>query len=81
MHYDGTLRGFFANPIMVDKKTGASIEVNREMSPIDIQKLNTMYPCNSTKSTCGKLFGNAYAKRSFFHLFVFSDILIDLSST
>ena len=48
MHYDGTLRGFFLHPIMVDKSTGKSIEVNRKMSPIDIQKLNKMYPCKQT---------------------------------
>ena len=48
MHYDGTLRGFFLHPIMVDKLTGKSIEVNRKMSPIDIEKLNKMYPCKQT---------------------------------
>ena len=54
MHYDGTLRGYFSTPIMTDKITGNSIEVNREMSPLDIKKLNQMYPCK-TGSTCGKL--------------------------
>ena len=51
MHYDGTLRGFFSKPIMTNKVTGKSIGVNRKMSPMDIQKLNKMYPC---KSSCGK---------------------------
>ena len=45
MHYDGTLRGFLSTPIMTDKITGRSIGVNREMSPMDIEKLNKMYPC------------------------------------
>ena len=53
MHYDGTLRGYFRNPIMVDKLTGNSIGVNRKMSPLDIQKLNEMYPCKQT--SLGKL--------------------------
>ena len=52
MHYDGTLRGYFSKPIMTDKN-GKSIEVNREMSFLDIQKLNKMYPCKS-ESVCGK---------------------------
>ena len=56
MHYDSTLNGFFPNPIMVNKTTGASIEVNKEMSPIDIRKLNTMYPCQNNNSACGKTF-------------------------
>ena len=54
MHYDGTLRGYFRNPIMVDK-TGNSIGVNRKMSPLDIQKLNEMYPCKQTGPVLGKL--------------------------
>ena len=45
MHYDGTLRGRFQDPIIVEKITGKAIEVNREMSPLDIQKLNALYPC------------------------------------
>ena len=51
MHYDGTLRGFFSEPIMTDRKTGKSIGVNKELSQLDIQKLNKMYPC---KPSCGK---------------------------
>ena len=43
MHYDGELGG--KTPIMTDKRTGKNIGVNREMSPMDIQKLNKMYPC------------------------------------
>ena len=58
MHYDNTLNGAFPNPIMVHKTTGASIGVNKEMSPIDIRKLNTMYPCKSStiNAACGKLY-------------------------
>ena len=54
MHYDGTLRGFFSNPIMTDKITGKSIGINRELSQLDIQKLNKMYPCYRTDPACGK---------------------------
>ena len=54
MHYDGTLRGRFVQPIMTDKITGKGIPVNKEMSPLDIQKLNEMYPCKQTASVCGK---------------------------
>ena len=54
MHYDGKLRGYFSNPIMVDKITGKGIEMNKEMSPIDIKKLNEMYPCKTTGPCPGK---------------------------
>ena len=57
MHYDGTLRGYpyLSSPIMTDKTTGEPIGVNREMSPIDIHKLNQMYPCTvSSAPVCGK---------------------------
>ena len=54
MHYDGTLRGFFSEPIMTDRKTGKSIGVNKELSQLDIQKLNKMYPCKPKASTCGE---------------------------
>ena len=54
MHYDGTLRGHFAYPIMTDKRTGKGIEINRKMSSLDIKKLNKMYPCQSTGTICGK---------------------------
>ena len=53
MHYDGTLRGFFSKPIMTDKLTGKSIGINRELSKLDIQKLNKMYPCKPIGPTCG----------------------------
>ena len=53
MHYDGTLRGLVRDPIIVDKLTGKGIEINRKMSPLDIQKLNEMYPCKPT----GPVFG------------------------
>ena len=55
MHHDGTLRGRFRNPIMLDKRTGKGIEVNRKMSPLDIAKLNMMYPCATSDFGCGKL--------------------------
>ena len=57
MHYDGTLSGWVSksNPIMKDKLTGKSIEINTKLSPIDIEKLNKMYPCKQTGLTCGKL--------------------------
>ena len=54
MHYDGTLRGHFSNPIMTDKETGKGIPINRKMSLLDIQKLNKMYPCQSTTPVCGE---------------------------
>ena len=56
MHYDGLLRGFFptSNPIMKDKITGLSIGINREMSKLDIEKLNEMYPCKQLGPVCGK---------------------------
>ena len=54
MHYDGLLGGNFAIPIMTDRVTGKGIGVNRQMSPIDIKKLNEMYPCKSTGPTIGK---------------------------
>ena len=54
MHYDGTLRGHFTKPIMTNKITGKGIAINREMSPLDIQKLNKMYPCESMDPVCGK---------------------------
>ena len=54
MHYDGTLQGFFQNPIMKDKRTGKSIGINTELSKIDIQKLNEMYPCKPKASSRGE---------------------------
>ena len=59
MHYDGTWKGYFQNnPIMKDRKTGETIGINRELSKIDIEKLNKMYPCiptsKPTEPTCGK---------------------------
>ena len=55
MHYDGFLRGHIQHPIVIDKLTGKGIEVNKYMSPLDIEKLNQMYPCNKTDPICGKL--------------------------
>ena len=45
MHYDGLLRGNVPTPIITNLTTGQIIGVNREMSLLDIQKLNEMYPC------------------------------------
>ena len=60
MHYDGTLRGNFARPIMVDKITGKGIGLNKEMSPIDKRKLNEMYPCKQTGPPTGKFCQNHF---------------------
>ena len=54
MHYDGTLRGRVTQPIMTDKITGKGIDVNKEMSPLDIKKLNKLYPCQPTSRGCGE---------------------------
>ena len=57
MHYDGGfLRGFFSNPIMTEKITGNSIGINKELSLLDIQKLNKIYPCKQTSLNCGKFY-------------------------
>ena len=53
MHYDGLLKGFFENPIMKDKRTGKPIGINKELSKMDIQKLNKMYPCKPEAASCG----------------------------
>ena len=57
MHYDGTLGGRFSenNPVM-EGIHGEKITVNKELSPLDIAKLNKMYPCQQTGPSCGKLF-------------------------
>ena len=57
MHYDGTLNGWFPenNPVMKGLD-GSKIEVNKELSPLDIEKLNKMYPCQQTSPACGKYF-------------------------
>ena len=65
MHYDGTLRGHFAKPIMTDKITGKGIAINREMSPLDIKKLNEMYPCKSKDHVYGKFYHKVFLN-SFF---------------
>ena len=51
MQFDGTLRGRFDIPVMTDKITGKSIAVNRELSALDIVRLNKMYPCESNYSS------------------------------
>ena len=63
MHYDGTLRGHFAYPVITDKITGKGIEINRKMSSLDIKKLNKMYPCQSTGQACGKFFEKQFYDR------------------
>ena len=57
MHYDGSVGGTSTIiPIMKDKETGKSIKINRKMSPLDIEKLNQMYPCaKPTSPSFGKL--------------------------
>ena len=55
MHYDGFLGGRIQYPIIIDKLTRKGIEVNKNMSSLDIEKLNQMYPCNKTDPICGKL--------------------------
>ena len=55
MHYDGKLRNLFNYPIIVDKLTGEGIEVNKEMSQLDIQKINEMYPCKPSDPPFGKI--------------------------
>ena len=56
MHYDGTVRGKVSyTSIIKDKKTGQGISINKKMSPLDIEKLNQMYPCaKQTIPDCGK---------------------------
>ena len=56
MHYDGTLRGRFPenDPVMIGIG-GEKITLNTEMSPLDIKKLNKMYPCQPIGPACGKL--------------------------
>ena len=56
MHYDGTLNGLFPNNPIMKALDGSKIEVNKELSSLDIQKLNKMYPCQKTDSDCGKIF-------------------------
>ena len=51
MQFDGTLRGLFPIPVITDKITGKSIEVNRKLSSLDIVRLNKMYPCESDYSS------------------------------
>ena len=53
MHYPGFLNGEI---FMTDKLTGKRIEENKNMSRLDIEKLNKMYPCNNTNPVCGKSF-------------------------
>ena len=53
MHYDGKLRNIFKYPVIRDKLTGDGIEVNKEMSQLDIQKINEMYPCKPSDPLLG----------------------------
>ena len=54
MHFDGTLRGRFSTPVITDKLTGKGIAINRELSLLDIEKLNKLYPCKSAELVSGK---------------------------
>ena len=54
MHYDGLLRGVFQHPVIKDKLTGKGIGINKNMSSLDIEKLNKMYPCKGKDPICGK---------------------------
>ena len=56
MHYDGLLRGLVSksNPIIKDAITGEIIGINTELSKLDIEKLNEMYPCKQQGPVCGK---------------------------
>ena len=49
MHYDSLLGGVLSHPIM-KTITGESIGINKEMSQLDIQKLNRMYSCKHAAS-------------------------------
>ena len=53
MHYPGFLKGYL---FMTDKLTGKGIEENKNMSTLDIETLNKMYPCNNTDPVCGEYF-------------------------
>ena len=41
---------------MKDKITGLSIGINRQMSKLDIEKLNEMYPCKQLGPVCGEFY-------------------------
>ena len=56
MHYQGTFKDDQNREVIImkDRKTGASIGVNKELSLLDIKKLNKMYPCQTVNPTCGE---------------------------
>ena len=53
MHYDSLLGGSLRDPIM-KTITGESIGINKEMSKLDIEKLNQMYPCKQAGPASSK---------------------------
>ena len=47
MHYDSYVNGYYRfNPVLT-KKDGSIIQPNKQMSDLDIQTLNKMYPCQT----------------------------------
>ena len=48
MHYGSSIQGVYPNDDVMKKKDGTSIEPNKILSPLDIQTLNKMYPCDQT---------------------------------
>ena len=79
MHYDGFLRGRIEHPIIIDKQTGNGIEVNKNMSSLDIKKLNQMYPCNTTDPVCGKFLYEFRVNQSDFFLLIIKGSVVLVS--
>ena len=79
MHYDGYLRGRLVKPIMIDKRTQKGIGVNKQMSSLDIKKLNEMYPCDST--ACGKFSGKQFQLKPQNYLLLHSNQLNQFRSS
>ena len=52
MHYDSTLNGIYKHDPVMKKKDGSLIPINKEMSVLDIQTLNQMYPCYQGCDQC-----------------------------
>ena len=47
-------RGALSSPILFNKVSGAKIDVNKELSPLDIKSLRLLYPCDNKNYTCGQ---------------------------
>lgn len=47
MHYDSFGNNYFQNPV-IRTINGSLIEQNKNMSELDIQSLNNMYPCDNS---------------------------------